>query len=48
MLNPQIIRKGGATGVIPVEERRPITVIGTEAILSSFDETCLRQAMNAA
>ena len=37
-----------ATGIIPVPHRRPITVIGTDAIRAGFDEGCIRQALNTA
>lgn len=46
-----IIRETGeATGFIPVEGREgeSITVIGTEAIRRSFDESCIKQAINSA
>ena len=44
-----IISTGEATGFLPVDggKRSPITVIGTDAIRSTFDEGCLRQAINS-
>ncbi len=46
----KIIPTGEATGLLPVRggKEKPITVIGTEAIRATFDETCLRQAINTA
>jgi tRNA-splicing ligase RtcB len=38
---------GDATAILPVEGRKPITVIGNEAIRATFDDLCLRQARNA-
>ena len=44
----KIIATDEATGFLPLPESvvKPITVIGTEAIRSSFDEKCLQQAIN--
>lgn len=44
-----IIETGEATGFIPVDGGavKPITVIGTAAIRQTFDEKCIRQAMNS-
>lgn len=44
-----IIKTGAATGFIPAPENqgKPITVIGTEAIMDGFDPTCLQQALNS-
>lgn len=38
-----------AIGFLPVPDdlRKPVTVIGTDAIRSSFDQTCLQQAINS-
>lgn len=45
----QIIPTGEATGHIPVAggKIKPIIVIGTPAIRATFDELCLKQAMNS-
>jgi tRNA-splicing ligase RtcB len=42
-----IIATGEATGILPVDGRSPITVIGTEAIRGTFDAVCLQQAVNS-
>lgn len=44
-----IVSTGEATGILPVAggKHRPITVIGTEAIRSTFDAICLKQAVNS-
>lgn len=45
---PAMIPTGEATAILPVGEgRRPITVIGTEAIRRTFDEATLQQTINA-
>lgn len=41
------VATGDATAILPVEGRKPITVIGNEAIRATFDDLCLRQARNA-
>lgn len=43
----QIIATGEATGILPVANGAvsPITVIGTHAIRSAFDDLCIRQAL---
>src|SRR5689334_15727973 len=48
-LQSQIIPTGEATALLPVDGGRmkPITVIGTEAIRSTFDQHCLKQAINS-
>ena len=40
---------GEATGFIPAprDQGKPITVIGTEAIRTTFDSECIRQALNS-
>ena len=38
---------GEATGFLPVGDRSPITVIGTNAIRAGFDDGCLQQAINS-
>ena len=40
---------GEATAILPTKgsDGRPITVVGTEAIRATIDDTCLRQARNA-
>jgi RNA-splicing ligase RtcB len=44
----QLISTGEATAIPPVgKSHAPITVIGTESIRASFDETCLQQAVNS-
>lgn len=45
-----IIPTGEAVGLLPVRggKSKPVTIIGTEAIRATFDETCLQQARNAA
>jgi tRNA-splicing ligase RtcB len=44
-----VIETGEATGFIPVEGGavKPITVIGTSAIRQTFDDRCIRQAINS-
>ncbi len=44
--NPKMIPTGEATAILPVEDRTPITIIGTEAIRNGFDSTCVQQAIN--
>lgn len=45
----RVIPTGEATGIIPVTDASaaPITVIGTDAIRSTFDAKCLQQAVNS-
>jgi len=45
----KIHKTGSATGFIPApdDKGKPITVIGTDAIMDGFDETCLTQAINS-
>jgi len=44
----EIIPTGEATAILPTGGKTtPITVIGTEAIRGTFDEGCLRQAVNS-
>ena len=43
----RIIPTGDATGILPVDGRTPITVIGTESIRDGFDAVCLKQAINS-
>ena len=45
----EIIPTGEATGILPATNRslKPITVIGTESIRGTFDEACLKQAVNS-
>lgn len=47
--NNQLIPTGEATAMLPLPDGKgpPITVIGTEAIRQTFDEGCLRQALNS-
>lgn len=44
-----IVETGEATGILPVNGGKtpPITVIGTAAIRSGFDDMCVRQAINS-
>lgn len=46
---PPLVPTGEATAKLPLPKGQgdPITVIGTEAIRQTFDEGCLRQAMNS-
>jgi tRNA-splicing ligase RtcB (3'-phosphate/5'-hydroxy nucleic acid ligase) len=44
----EFIPSGDATALLPTGgNHKPITVIGTEAIRSTFDELCLQQAINS-
>jgi tRNA-splicing ligase RtcB len=44
----QLIPTGDATAILPTGGKtKPVTVIGTEAIRSTFDELCLQQAVNS-
>ncbi len=44
----QLIPTGEATSILPTGGKtKPVTVIGTEAIRSTFDELCLQQAVNS-
>jgi tRNA-splicing ligase RtcB (3'-phosphate/5'-hydroxy nucleic acid ligase) len=47
--NPKLrlISTGEATAILPTEQTKPITVIGTEAIRATFDEQTLRQAIHS-
>lgn len=44
----RIIKTGEATGILPVADGKlsPVRVVGTDAICSSFDDNCLKQAAN--
>lgn len=45
----QFIPTGEATAILPLPNgKRPVTVIGTEAIRATFDEGCIAQTINAA
>ncbi len=45
---PEMIPTGDATALLTTGSSvRPITVVGTEAIRSTFDDICLRQAVNS-
>lgn len=48
-MNRAVVSTGEATGFIPVQNGKltPITVIGTDAIRSTFDDLCIRQAINS-
>ncbi len=45
----EIIPTGEATAILPTQNSatKPITVIGTEPIRSTFDDSCLQQAINS-
>lgn len=45
----ELISTGEATAILPTtdSQTKPITVIGTDAIRNTFDEGCLRQAVNS-
>ena len=45
----ELIPTGEATAILPTtnSNTKPITVIGTEAIRGTFDESCLQQAVNS-
>jgi len=43
------VQTGEATAILPLpSNRRPVTVIGTDAIRRTFDEGCIRQTINSA
>src|ERR1700722_10657288 len=44
---PRIIATDAATGILPVEGCKPITVIGTDSIRAGFEAKCLQQAINS-
>src|ERR1700722_8382472 len=44
---PHIVATDEATGILPVDGRTPITVIGTNSIRAGFDAKCLQQAVNS-
>ncbi|MDX2018357.1 MAG: RtcB family protein [Planctomycetota bacterium] len=48
-LNRAILPTGEATGILPVREGKltPVTVIGTAPIRETFDDLCIRQAINS-
>ncbi len=48
-IDMMIQKTGKATGFIPApgNKGKPITIIGTDAIMDGFDEMCLQQAMNS-
>ena len=45
--DPRIVATDSVFGILPVKDRSPITVIGTEAIRDGFDAMCLQQALNS-
>jgi tRNA-splicing ligase RtcB len=47
--NHRLIPTGEATAMLPVQDGKykPVTVIGTDAIRATFDETTLQQAINS-
>jgi len=47
--NSPFLPTGEATALLPLpNDQRPVTVIGTEAIRATFDDGCVRQAINSA
>jgi len=46
-IKPHIVATDSALGILPVEGRTPITVIGTNSIRAGFDARCLQQAVNS-
>lgn len=44
---PHVIATDTAVGMIPVGNRTPITVIGTNSIRAGFETNCLQQAINS-
>ncbi len=47
MDHQNILPKGMATGILPVEGRTPVRVVGNEKIRKTFEEETLQQAVNA-
>jgi tRNA-splicing ligase RtcB (3'-phosphate/5'-hydroxy nucleic acid ligase) len=45
--NSQFVATDSAVGILPVKDRKPITVIGTDAIRAGFDARCIQQAINS-
>ena len=47
--SPRFIATGEATAIMPVADGKvsPITVIATETLRNSFDDMCIRQALNS-
>src|SRR5580658_6083159 len=45
--NSQVVATDSAVGILPVKDRKPITVIGTDAIRAGFDARCIQQAINS-
>jgi len=46
--NSPFVSTGEATAILPLpDDRKPITVIGTEAIRQTFDDVCVQQAINS-
>lgn len=47
--NKSFVETGAASAILPLpNDQKPITVIGTPAIRETFDDGCLRQAINSA
>ena len=46
-MTSQLVPTGEATAILPVGDQKPIQVIGTEAIRGTFDDLCLKQAINS-
>lgn len=46
-MTPRLIPKDEAIAILPCEGLPPVTVIGTDKIRETFDETCLQQAINS-
>src|SRR5579872_3333343 len=45
--SPHVVATDTAVGFVPVEGRKPITVIGNNSIRAGFDAKCLQQAINS-
>ena len=45
--SPRIIATDAATGILPIGNGKPITVIGNNSIRACFDNRCLQQAINS-
>ncbi len=46
-MSHKLIPTGDATAFLPVDNHKPITVIGNAKIRETFDELCLQQAVNS-
>ncbi|MFN3192752.1 MAG: RtcB family protein [Aureliella sp.] len=43
----RFVATGEATAMLPTPTTKPVTVIGTEAIRTTFDDNCIQQALNS-